>query len=64
MGDGTRESVFPKTTGRELLNSLFVMDNDPQLHITVPSGAVSYHLEFFFDRTKRGMIQELFRKEV
>ena len=64
MGDGTRESVFPKTNGRELLNSLFVMDNDPQLHLTVPSGAASYHIEFFFDRTKRGMILELFKKEV
>lgn len=62
--DGTKESVFPKTNGRELLNSLFVMGPDPQLHLNVPEGAVAYHIEFFFDRTKKDMALLLLKKEV
>ena len=62
-GDGTKESVYPKTNGRELQNGLFLMDMDPQLHLIVPNGAVSYHIEFFFDRQKQGMIHGLFKKD-
>ena len=61
MEDGTTESIFPKTNWRELSDSLFVMDNDLQLQLTVPSGAKSYHMEFFFDKTKQGMVGELIK---
>ena len=61
--DGTMESVFPRSSGRELPGGLFLMDDDPQLYLNVPPGAVSYHIEFFFDRQKSGMIHELFKKD-
>ena len=61
MEDGTTESIFPKTNGRELSDSLFVMDNDLQLQLTVPSGTKSYLMEFFFDKTKQGMVEELIK---